>query len=140
MLFTALGLTDTHSRPGVVEAAERGGFTPQALLDGRGTLCIVAPNTEGDRFAPYFTMLVSAIIHEAENRSAAAAGPIEPRLLLALDEAGTVFRYPRLPHLLTTARGNGIRLLLVYHDLVHVQHFPTATGCSFPTTSRGWHE
>ena len=32
------------------------------------------------------------------------------------------FRYPRLPHLLTTARGNGIQLLLVYHDLAQVEH------------------
>ena len=45
-----------------------------------------------------------------------------PRLLLALDEAGNVFRYPRLPHLLTTARGNGIQLLLIYHDLAQVEH------------------
>ena len=47
---------------------------------------------------------------------------LSPRLLLALDEAGNVFRYPRLPHLLTTARGNGIQLLLVYHDLAQVEH------------------
>jgi type IV secretory pathway TraG/TraD family ATPase VirD4 len=47
---------------------------------------------------------------------------MDPRLLLALDEAGNVFRYPRLPHLLTTARGNGIQLLLVYHDLAQVEH------------------
>ena len=33
-----------------------------------------------------------------------------------------MFRYPRLPHLLTTSRGNGIQLLLVYHDLAQVEH------------------
>jgi len=122
VLFTALGLADTYSRPGVHHAAERGGFTPSQLLDESGTLCIVTPNAEGDRFAPYFTTLVSAIIHEAEARAAVSAGPIEPRLLLALDEAGNVFRYPRLPHLLTTSRGNGIQLLLIYHDLAQVEH------------------
>jgi type IV secretory pathway TraG/TraD family ATPase VirD4 len=92
------------------------------LLDRNGTLCIVAPSTEGDRFAPYFTTLVSAIIHEAERRAAASGQPLDPRLLLALDEAGNVFRYPRLPHLLTTSRGNGIQLLLIYHDLAQVEH------------------
>jgi type IV secretory pathway TraG/TraD family ATPase VirD4 len=61
-------------------------------------------------------------LHEAEHRAAQQGGPLEPRLLLALDEAGNVFRYPRLPHLLTTARGNGIQLLLVYHDLAQVEH------------------
>ena len=123
MLFTALGLADTYSRPGVRAAAEHAAAsTPDALLDGHGTLCIVTPSAEGDRFAPYFTALVTAIIHAAETRAAATGGPLTPRLLLALDEAGNVFRYPRLPHLLTTSRGNGIQLLLVYHDLAQVEH------------------
>jgi type IV secretory pathway TraG/TraD family ATPase VirD4 len=122
VLFTALGLADTYSRPGVLAAVDRGGFTPQRLLEESGTLCIVTPSSEGDRFAPYFTALLSAIIHEAEARAAEEGGPLEPRLLLALDEAGNVFRYPRLPHLLTTSRGNGIQLLLIYHDLAQVEH------------------
>jgi type IV secretion system protein VirD4 len=122
VLFTALGLADTYSRPGVHAAVDRGGLDIDDLLDHNGTLCIVTPSTEGDRFAPYFTTLVSAVIHEAERRAAAAGGPLNPRLLLALDEAGNVFRYPRLPHLLTTSRGNGIQLLLIYHDLAQVEH------------------
>jgi type IV secretion system protein VirD4 len=122
VLFTALGLADTYSRPGVHAAVDRGGLNIGDLLDRNGTLCIVTPSTEGDRFAPYFTTLVSAVIHEAERRAAANSGPLNPRLLLALDEAGNVFRYPRLPHLLTTSRGNGIQLLLIYHDLAQVEH------------------
>jgi type IV secretion system protein VirD4 len=122
VLFTALGLADTYCRPGVRAAVDRGGLNIDDLLDRNGTLCIVAPSTEGDRFAPYFTTLVSAIIHEAERRAAASGQPLNPRLLLALDEAGNVFRYPRLPHLLTTSRGNGIQLLLIYHDLAQVEH------------------
>lgn len=122
VLFTALGLADAYSRPGIIRAAESGGFSPSEFLDSGGTLCIVTPNAEGDRFAPYFTALLTAIIHTAETRAAAGGGPLEPRVLLALDEAGNVFRYPRLPHLLTTARGNGIQLLLIFHDLAQVEH------------------
>lgn len=122
VLFTALGLADTYSRPGIATAVDHGGFSPTALLDSGGTLCVVTPSAEGDRYAPYFTALISAIVHEAEQRAAAQGGPLEARLLLALDEAGNVFRYPRLPHLLTTARGNGIQLLLVYHDLAQIEH------------------
>ena len=48
------------------------------------------------------------------------------RLLLAWDGAGNAFPYPRSPHLLTTARGNGIQLLLTYHDLAQVH--ATSTG------------
>ncbi len=122
VLFTAMGLADTYTRPGVRIAAETGSFTAAQLLDTGGTLCIVTPSGEGDRFAPYFTALVSSVIHEAETRAATSGGPLTPRLFLALDEAGNVFRYPRLPHLLTTSRGNGIQLMLVYHDLAQVEH------------------
>ena len=122
VLFTALGLADTYSRPGVRAAVTAGGFQVDALFEESGTLCIVTPSAEGDRFAPYFTAFVSAIIHAAETRAAEAGGPISPRLLMALDEAGNVFRYPRLPHLLTTARGNGVQLLLIYHDIAQVEH------------------
>jgi type IV secretory pathway TraG/TraD family ATPase VirD4 len=122
VLFTALGLADTYSRPGILTTADQNNFSPGEFLDSGGTLCIVTPNAEGDRFAPYFTALLSAIIHKAETRAAIHGRPLEPRLLLALDEAGNVFRYPRLPHLLTTARGNGIQLLLIFHDLAQVEH------------------
>lgn len=122
VLFTALGLADAYSRPAVRAAVDASGFTVDELFDRSGTLCVVTPSGEGDRFAPYFTTLVSSIIHAAENRAAQRGGPISPRLLMALDEAGNVFRYPRLPHLLTTARGNGVQLLLIYHDLAQLEH------------------
>ena len=118
-----MGLADTYSRPGVHAAVDSGGFTVRGAVRPQRRRCASSPRArEGDRFAPYFTALVSSIIHEAERRAAEQAGPLEPRLLLALDEAGNVFRYPRLPHLLTTSRGNGIQLLLIYHDLAQVEH------------------
>jgi type IV secretion system protein VirD4 len=122
VLFTAMGLADTYSRPGVMSAGELADFDPETFLNRSGTLCVVTPSGEGDRFAPYFTALITAIVHAAEQRAATAGDPLRPRLLLALDEAGNVFRYPRLPQLLTTSRGNGIQLLLIYHDLAQVEH------------------
>lgn len=122
VLFTALGLADTYSRPGLSEVIARDEFSTDRFFAESGTLCIVSSSADGDRFAPYFTTLLSSIVHAAEIEAAHRSGPLEPRLLLALDEAGNVFRYPRLPHLLTTARGNGIQLLLIYHDLAQVEH------------------
>lgn len=83
---------------------------------------MVTPQSEVDRFTPYFTALISSIVHEAEQQAAEVGGPVSPRLLIALDEAGNVFRYPRLPHLLTTGRGNGVQLLLAYHDIAQIEH------------------
>ena len=103
---------------------EHGATSPRPTCSPRrpATLLLVTPQSEVERFTPYFTALISAIVHEAEQRAARTGGPVSPRLLLALDEAGNVFRYPRLPHLLTTARGNGVQLLLAYHDIAQIEH------------------
>lgn len=123
VLFTAYGLADAYSRPSVRASAQRSDFSAGDLIGGKpATLLVVAPESESDRFSPLFTALIASLVHEAEQRAAVRGGPLEPRLLLALDEAANVFRFPRLPQLLTTARGNGIQLLLVYHDLGQLEH------------------
>ena len=123
VLFTAYGLADVYSRPSVLATAARSDFTAADLLcGGAATLVVVAPESDADRFAPLLTALIASVVHEAEQQAARRGGPVEPRLLLALDEAANVFRFPRLPALLTTARGNGIQLLLAYHDLGQLEH------------------
>lgn len=123
VMFTAFGLADTYNRPTVRASCSHSDFAAADLFADRpATLMMVTPQSEVDRFTPYFTALISSIVHEAEEQAARLGGPVSPRLLLALDEAGNVFRYPRLPHLLTTARGNGLQLLLAYHDLAQIEH------------------
>jgi type IV secretion system protein VirD4 len=123
VMFTAFGLADTYNRPTVLESCRHSDFTAADLFGERpATLLMVTPQSEVDRFTPYFTALISSIVHEAEQQAAEVGGPVSPRLLLALDEAGNVFRYPRLPHLLTTGRGNGVQLLLAYHDIAQIEH------------------
>ena len=101
VMFTAFGLADTYNRPTVLESCRHSDFTAADLFGERpATLLMVTPQSEVDRFTPYFTALISSIVHEAEQQAARTGGPVSPRLLLALDEAGNVFRYPRLPHLL----------------------------------------
>lgn len=123
VMFTAFGLADTYNRPTVRDSCSHSDFGASDLFASRpATLLMVTPQSEVDRFTPYFTALISSLVHAAEEEAARSGGPVSPRLLLALDEAGNVFRYPRLPHLLTTARGNGVQLLLAYHDLAQIEH------------------
>ncbi|RYU14796.1 type IV secretory system conjugative DNA transfer family protein [Nocardioides iriomotensis] len=123
VMFTAFGLADTYNRPGVMQATTRSDFSADDFFGSApATLLLVTPQSDVERFTPYFTSLISSIVHAAEQHAAALGGPVNPRLLLALDEAGNVFRYPRLPHLLTTARGNGVQLLLAYHDIAQIEH------------------
>jgi type IV secretion system protein VirD4 len=124
VLFTAYGIADAYSRG---DGADTGcPFDVARFVEsdhGRhATLLVVAPESDGDRFAPVVTALLAAVVHAAEQRAATLGGPLPSRLLLALDEAANVMRFPRLPALLTTARGNGIQLLLAYHDLGQLEH------------------
>ncbi|MBG0825822.1 type IV secretory system conjugative DNA transfer family protein [Planomonospora sp. ID91781] len=120
VLFTAAAVVDAYARPRIRDSATTSDFTAEQLLREKGTVCIVAPPSQADALAPMFTALVASIVHEAE-QTYERTGPLQPRLLLALDEAGNVFRYSGLPTLLTTARGMGIQLITVWHDLAQLQ-------------------
>src|SRR5207247_1706434 len=48
-------------------------------------------------------------------------GVLQPRLLLALDEAVNFARIPRLAGYASSAPGQGIQLLLCYHDLAQLE-------------------
>jgi type IV secretory pathway TraG/TraD family ATPase VirD4 len=47
---------------------------------------------------------------------------LDPRLLVCLDEAGNCAALAKLPELATTARGQGIQLVTIWHDLGQLQH------------------
>src|SRR5574341_464259 len=49
-------------------------------------------------------------------------GMLSPRLLVCLDEAGNCAALAKLPELATTARGQGIQLVTVWHDLAQLTH------------------
>lgn len=87
------------------------------LLDTGGTLCLVAPEGDTQRYAPLFTAIIASIIHEAESRYKATGRPLNPPLGLFVDEAGNFLKYKKLPNLLTTGRGVGIVALTIWHDL-----------------------
>lgn len=92
-------------------------WTVEELLDLNGTVCLIAPPADAERFAPLLTAIIASIIHGAEQRYNTTGRALDPALGLFIDEAGNALRYPRLPHVLTTGRGMGINLLTVWHDL-----------------------
>jgi type IV secretory pathway TraG/TraD family ATPase VirD4 len=89
----------------------------EALLAGPNTLYLYAPANEQVRLRPLFELLLGVIITTAEELAARQPdGMLLHRLLLDLDEAGNCAALSRLPELATTARGQGIQLLTVWHD------------------------
>src|SRR6266508_3970142 len=114
---TAETLLDVFGDPAVAASADGCDLDVAALLDGPNTLYLYAPANEQGRLRPLFELLLGVVITAAEERAARQPdGMLAHRLLLDLDEAGNCAALSKLPELATTARGQGIQLLTVWHD------------------------
>ncbi len=102
--------------------AESGvGIDLDRLLAESGTLYLVAPSEEAERCRPLFSALLQALLRKATARARRQGGVMSPRLLLALDEAANFARIPRLSGYGSSGPGQGIQLLLCYHDLAQLE-------------------
>jgi type IV secretion system protein VirD4 len=91
------------------------------LLAEAGTLYLVAPAEEAERCRPLFSALLASLLRRATARARSQGGVLTPRLLLALDEAANFARIPRLAGYVSSGPGQGIQLLLGYHDLAQIE-------------------
>jgi type IV secretion system protein VirD4 len=120
---TAETLLDVFADPTIAASADGCDLDVDALLEGANTLYLYAPANEQGRLRPLFELLVATIITRAEELAAAQPdGMLSPRLLVCLDEAGNCAALAKLPELATTARGQGIQLVTIWHDLGQLQH------------------
>ena len=91
------------------------------LLAESGTLFLVAPAEEAERCRPLFSALLQSLLRRATGKARAQGGVLAPRLLLALDEAANFARIPRLVGYASSGPGQGIQLLLCFHDLAQLE-------------------
>ncbi len=91
------------------------------LLAQPTTLYLVAPAEEAERCRPLFSALIAALLRKATLRARTQDGVLSPRLLLALDEAANFARIPRLAGYASSGPGQGIQLLLCFHDLAQIE-------------------
>jgi type IV secretion system protein VirD4 len=118
-------------------AGEMPEITPDALLGAEGsdtepsrpgaTLYILSPAYDWQYFAPVFAALVTSLIDAAYKR-AGERGPLDPPLLLALDEVANITPISSLPKYSSTAAGEGIQLLTVLQDLGQAEQLWGETG------------
>ena len=87
------------------------------LLDGANTLYLVAPANDQRRLSGLFAALVSHIVAGAYERSAKTGRPIDPALLLALDEVANIAPLPNLDEIASTGPGQGVHLLCVLQNI-----------------------
>jgi type IV secretion system protein VirD4 len=118
---TAETVLAAYADPRVAASAARAEYLPNRLLGGANTLYLCAPAHEQARLRPLFAALVRELIGEVYERSAASGRPLEPPLLLVLDEAANIAPIPNLDELASSGAGQGIQLLTVFQDLAQVR-------------------
>jgi type IV secretion system protein VirD4 len=100
-----------------------------ALLAGRDTLYLCAPAHDQRRLTPLFVGVLRDVLDRAFDRVARTRRPLDPPLLVVLDEAANIAPVPDLDSLAATAAGHGVQLVTVWHDLAQItaRYGPRAT-------------
>jgi type IV secretion system protein VirD4 len=91
----------------------------EELLRGDHTLYLCAPAHDQRRLRGVFVALVKEVLDAAFSR-AARNGPLDPPLLVVLDEAANIAPVAELDGLAATCAGHGIQLVSVWQDLAQI--------------------
>jgi type IV secretion system protein VirD4 len=94
---------------------------PEALLLGCHTLYVCAPAHDQHRLRALFAALVSQVVHAAFAASSRAGRPLDPPLLIVLDEAANIAPLKELDGLAATCAGHGVQLVTVWQDLAQIR-------------------
>ncbi len=108
-------------------------YTPERLLDGgRNTLYLCAPLQEQERLRPLFSMPVQQLLNFAYEQAARNGRPIDPPLLLLLDEAANIAPLQNLDAIASTGASQGVQVLSIFHDMAQLA---TVYGSRAPTVA-----
>jgi type IV secretion system protein VirD4 len=111
----------TFADPHVSEETAGADYTPTDLLDGgANTLYLCAPEDEQERLRPLFSMTVQELLAIVAELYAATGKPLDPPLLLLLDEAANIAPVPNLDKVAATVAAQGVQLLSIFQDLTQV--------------------
>jgi type IV secretion system protein VirD4 len=106
--------------PFVVASTAGPEIDPRVFLTGANTLYLCGPSFEQGRLQGLFASLVSAVVAAAVERSTTQGVPLDPPLLLVLDEVANIAPIRDLDTLASTGAGLGIQLVTVCQDLAQL--------------------
>lgn len=105
----------------MLESARAADLTAAGLLDGgQHTAYLCAPAHEQQRLQPLFSSVVMQLITAVYERSAATGAPLDPPLLLVLDECANIAPIRQLATIVATGAGQGIQLVTVFQDSAQI--------------------
>ena len=129
---TAQTVLIAYVDPGVLATAMSSELRAEKFLDGAwNTAYLCAPAHEQRRLQPLFATLVQEIVAHAYDRTSETGKPLDPPLLLVLDECANIAPLRDLATLASTGAGQGIQLVSVFQDIAQIyavygrDHAPT---------------
>jgi type IV secretion system protein VirD4 len=112
-----------YEDPAVAASAGGSDISPEALLDGSSkTLYVVSPSHEQRRLRPLFETLLQTVINHAFELSSRTGRPLDPPLLVVLDEAANIAPLRDLDTLAATAASHGIQIVSIFQDLAQISN------------------
>ena len=106
--------------PGVADASRGDSIALDWLLSGTNTVYLCAPLEDQARLAPAFGGLLNDLVKQAYLHVAATGRPLDPPLLVVVDEAGnTPLR--ALPQYASTLAGLGVLLVTVWQSIAQIE-------------------
>lgn len=118
---TAEMIVAAFADPRVIEETAGADYSPTSLLDGgANTLYLCAPLHEQERLRTLFSMIVQELLAVVYESAAATGKPLDPPLLLLLDECANIAPIPNLAEIASTGAGQGVQLLSVFQDMAQV--------------------
>lgn len=106
--------------PGVAAASRGKSLSLDWLLGGPNTLYLCAPIEDQERLSPAFGGLLNDLVKQVFLRVAATGRPLNPPLLIVIDEAGnTPLR--SLPQYASTLAGLGVLLVTIWQSIAQIE-------------------
>jgi type IV secretion system protein VirD4 len=114
---TAEEVLHVYGNERVAASTEGHDLDLEHFLSGNHTIYLYAPAHQQRLLRPLFETITQQVMAAAQEQAALSPdGMLQPRLGLFLDEAGNCAALSDLDVLATTARGQGIQLVTVWHD------------------------
>jgi len=108
------------SNPRVAGSSKGCDLTLEWLLSGNNTIYACAPLRAAKRLAPALGGLIGDLLEQVAERVAATGRPLDPPLLIVLDEVGnTPLR--ELPELASTLAGLGVQIVTVWQSVAQIK-------------------
>lgn len=112
-----------YADPVVAASARAATIDPELFVrSGRSDTCyLLAPAHEQERLAPVFVAVLRGFLDAAFQLATQRRAPLDPPLLVVLDEAAHVAPLGGLDALAATAAAHGIQLVTVFQDYAQIE-------------------